>query len=748
MAYPSELIRKFPELFQFSQLVAGHYLVVVLDETGRIHARDRGKDHRYAAVVAAIEGRQAGEIFQLPKHRTLSEIFKLRHGAREVSFPARPELGVMASEGYSSALPLATLQVIPLNSSHWLGIIQFHHLFPNFPVNHRPLEVFCDLKGHVKGYSDDFEAHLGLSRDAILGRPVRDFLDGINLNTLPGPARLPGKGAGAEWILEARPLGTSVNRSWHAPAEGELQLLELPAPLHLRTSDYKAEISVTCHEGCPPGLLLPGDAKAPEYPDRRGYHFVVRRLSDEWAQLAIKRVGALLASSPISWSALNGRLTLTVMKIGKYLRFSLGGQPPLDFLDDDVLEPEGAAPLVLSLAPGSRVTLHDVKIHTLPRRIVGMDETAKPVRFKNRPGALYHVRRSTVFYLEPLLVFTLVNVSDYLGLLRRYGQLAEEKERMEKEAKNAYEGTGFLGQSPAVRRIMDSLPKVADVPMTLLIEGETGTGKEVLAHAIHRFSNRREKPFIKVDCTTLPPALMESELFGHEKGAFTGALSRRIGRFEQAQGGTLFLDEVSTLSRDIQAKLLDFMQTSEVVRVGGNERIRVDAKIIAASNRPLEAMVKEGAFREDLFYRINQLRLHLPPLRERREDISLLADHFIRLANAFCNKNVKAADPDALEILENRNWPGNARELRNVIFHAVVYAAGDTLTASDLLASQEPPEGKRGRRPYKKLTLSEVETALQRHKGNLAGAARYLGVPRTTLYRILGRTGRPRPLKQ
>jgi DNA-binding NtrC family response regulator len=303
--------------------------------------------------------------------------------------------------------------------------------------------------------------------------------------------------------------------------------------------------------------------------------------------------------------------------------------------------------------------------------------------------------------------------------------------------KEASEFPGFLGLSASVKRILDSLPKVAGVPMTVLLEGETGTGKEVLAETIHRISPRKNAPFVKVDCAALPLSLMESELFGHERGAFTGALQRRVGRLEQADGGVLFLDEIANLPLEVQAKLLDFLQNHEIVRLGGDRRLKLDVKVIAASNQPLERMVAEGAFRADLYYRINQIKIHLPPLRDRKGDLPILSEHFLRLANAFCNKKVRAFEAPAMEALERHAWPGNVRELKNVIFKAVALSRGESLGAGDLFGpgrEQGPVPGRR--KPYKKYTRARIEEAIRECGGNIARAARLLEVPRTTVYRI------------
>jgi DNA-binding NtrC family response regulator len=245
----------------------------------------------------------------------------------------------------------------------------------------------------------------------------------------------------------------------------------------------------------------------------------------------------------------------------------------------------------------------------------------------------------------------------------------------------------IIGQSESMVRIYDVIKKVAPTTTTILITGETGTGKELIAHAIHNNSPRREDPFIKINCAAIAENLLESELFGYEKGAFTGAANRKPGRFELAHKGTLFLDEVGDLPKDMQVKLLRVIQDQEFERVGGLRTIKVDVRLITATNRDLMQDVKEQRFREDLYYRLNVLPIHVPPLRERQRDIPLLVDYFIDKFNSKLGKSVTGVDQQVRDLLMNYRWPGNIRQLENVIERLVLLAQGPALTLSDL-----PPE--------------------------------------------------------
>ncbi|MCS6815777.1 MAG: sigma-54 dependent transcriptional regulator [Blastocatellia bacterium] len=292
----------------------------------------------------------------------------------------------------------------------------------------------------------------------------------------------------------------------------------------------------------------------------------------------------------------------------------------------------------------------------------------------------------------------------------------------------------IIGQSPAIRRVLEQIRLVAMSDTTVLIRGESGTGKELVARAIHANSPRRYMPIVIVNCGALAEGVIESELFGHEKGAFTGAHYRRKGKFELADGGTLFLDEIGDISLKTQVDLLRVLEEKKIFRVGGNTPISVDFRLIAATNKDLEALVAEGKFREDLYYRINVFSITIPPLRERREDIPLLAEHFLKKFARSMNKPVHGISTAAMALLQQYDWPGNVRELQNAIERAVLVCRGREIQPEDLpLYVNEARESAVGK------TLAEVERQhiariLQETGWNISQAARLLGIDRVTLY--------------
>ncbi len=332
--------------------------------------------------------------------------------------------------------------------------------------------------------------------------------------------------------------------------------------------------------------------------------------------------------------------------------------------------------------------------------------------------------------------------------------MEDENRQLRQQLTDKYGFANLIGQSSSMQHVFEMIRQVAPAQTTVLIQGASGTGKEMVAHAIHQMSARAKGPFIAVHCAALSETLLESELFGHEKGAFTGAGERRRGRFEMADGGTLFLDEVSEVSPAVQVKLLRVLEEREFERVGGQATVEVDIRLIVATNRNLKEQVAKGSFREDLFFRLDVVTIELPPLRERQGDIALLCRHFIQEFNKRNKKNITAIDPAALEILEAYSWPGNVRELRNVMEKMVVLSHGSQLSVGDIpapirnasLETKDPRAALETNNPHAALeqpmTLDEAEKimilkTLKTFDGNRSQAARQLGISRRTLQRKL-----------
>ncbi len=320
-------------------------------------------------------------------------------------------------------------------------------------------------------------------------------------------------------------------------------------------------------------------------------------------------------------------------------------------------------------------------------------------------------------------------------------KLQQENVALREEIDRASMFEEIVGTSPALQTVLSRISKVAPTDSTVLITGETGTGKELVARAIHRRSNRASRAFVSVNCAAIPRDLIASELFGHEKGAFTGAMQRRLGRFELAEGGTIFLDEVGELLPDTQVALLRVLQEREFERVGGRQSIRVDVRVVAATNRDLKAAVANGTFREDLYYRLNVFPLEMPPLRARRADIPLLVEYFIDRYGRKAGKNIRSVDKKTLQLLQSYPWPGNIRELQNIIERSVIVCETEIFTVDESWLSKQSHDERSGGKLYlsQKLAAKEkevIEEALRESQGRVfgpSGAAAKLGIARSTL---------------
>ncbi|MFP4408213.1 MAG: sigma-54 interaction domain-containing protein, partial [Spirochaetaceae bacterium] len=317
---------------------------------------------------------------------------------------------------------------------------------------------------------------------------------------------------------------------------------------------------------------------------------------------------------------------------------------------------------------------------------------------------------------------------------------------MQEELEQQRRFQNIIGKSSEMQRIFELVKQVAPTKASVLITGESGVGKELIADAIHNASNRKEKPFIRVHCAALSESLLESELFGHEKGSFTGAVARKRGRFELAHTGSIFLDEIGEIEQSVQVKILRVLQEKKFERVGGEETLEVDVRIISATNRDLKQAIEEGRFREDLFYRLNVVNIHIPPLRERKEDIPLLTSAFIKEFAQENDKPVEGIDPKARAALYNYPWPGNIRELRNSIESAVVMCKGNIIAPEDLPPSITRESDDDYIRISVGSTLAEAEreiirSTLAAQNGNKSRTAEILGIGRKTLHRKVDEYG-------
>jgi len=343
---------------------------------------------------------------------------------------------------------------------------------------------------------------------------------------------------------------------------------------------------------------------------------------------------------------------------------------------------------------------------------------------------------------------------DHLDLLLkravRSSEMESENVSLREQLDNKYGMESLVGNSPVMHQLFETIRQAAPTQATVLVQGESGTGKELVAHAVHRLSSRSKCPFVAVHCAALSPTLLESELFGHEKGAFTGAVARRQGRFELADGGTLFLDEISEIDKSVQVKLLRVLEERKFERVGGSETVEVDIRLIVATNRRLKDLVDAGKFREDLFFRLDVVNINLPPLRDRMDDVPLLCTHFLREFNEKNDKRIEGLTPDAMNMLLAYPWPGNVRELRNTVEKMVVLSHSNRLSARDIPPNIREAVKGAGGLPGRDMpahaispeSMADAEKkmilqALKKSGDNITKAAQMLGISRRTIHRKL-----------
>ncbi len=367
--------------------------------------------------------------------------------------------------------------------------------------------------------------------------------------------------------------------------------------------------------------------------------------------------------------------------------------------------------------------------------------------------AVETLKKGAYDYLTKPLDFNKLRVT--MEKAMEHIRLTEENRLLKENLGMRFDKQNIIGQSHAMKNLLETVEQVAPSEATVLIHGESGTGKELIAGAIHHNSRRKDGPFIKINCAAITETLLESELFGHEKGAFTGADKRKEGRFVQAHNGSLLLDEVSEMSLTMQVKLLRVLQEREITRVGGDDVINVDVRVIAATNKNLMDLIQEGRFREDLYYRLNVVTLELPPLRNRREDIPLLVQHFLCIFSEKNNRTIKGFTPSAMDRLVKYDWPGNVRELMNAMERVVVLAKSEYIDDKDLPIIQEFPETSgendasevhiavptNGHQPLDEVEKNVILKTLDAAGGNKSETARRLGITRKTLHKKLKKYG-------
>jgi len=396
----------------------------------------------------------------------------------------------------------------------------------------------------------------------------------------------------------------------------------------------------------------------------------------------------------------------------------------------EIIQKEKPAVLITDLVmPG----MDGIELMKKARELAPGIEVIIITAYGSIPTAINAIREGAYDYIEK--PFCPERAELLIDKLMEHQWLLEENIALQQKLEERYRFENIIAKSPRMQQVIEVIKVVAKSSATVLITGETGTGKELVARAIHSQSHRRDRPFVAVSCAALPESLLESELFGHEKGSFTGAYAQKKGKFEVANRGTLFLDEIGEMSANVQVHLLRVLEEKEFSRVGGNEPIKVDVRVISATNRDMKEAIAKGQFREDLYYRLNVVNIELPPLRERTEDIPLLAEHFLKGFALENRKEITGFSPQATDFLLRHEWPGNVRELENAIERAVILAQNSVIDVADLSQQNLVPAGSNAsEKDLKQVEKGHIQNVLAETGRNYTEAARILGISRMTLY--------------
>jgi DNA-binding NtrC family response regulator len=748
-----------------------NHLRVLLDEKGKVLHIAEWRNAPYASMAEEIlSAVNIHRYFDLSPYRRLGDIpgvipytGRIKRDFDKNIMPSffnhRPFSLNEDPESFYTALPTAELRIscrFPDNT--FLGLVLAMHSVPRLYLTRPSGIIYVDARDRLVGFNHAFynffkEKHA--KPHTLLNKPVSGFFsptprqiqeDQVNRNAIPLKEtqkslldidfRKLKRIKGVQCAHPAACRLTAQGLVCHNSAGLETLLLTVVSSIKA-SADFMLTVEGRIEEGQPPLFVLGGRHKENEFPDVDGYLIGPHFHRDH---LILKRKGIVYAAGAAFCK--NGNVEYTLAKVNNTLHFLENGVTKLCYYDANFLHhPESR--LYIGFRLKSRFTLDRLFLGTTAGPVPTTPPYIPIIRL-NTPAQHYFILNdlksaslSTNF--PDVSAFILENITD---VQKKMITLNQENLRL--LAETGQSGETFIGKSPNILFIKKQTATVAASDATVLIQGETGTGKEVLAKFIHSQSPCREGPFVKVDCSTIPATLMESELFGHEKGAFTGAVDRKIGYLEQADNGTLFLDEVGNLSMETQAKLLHFLQDHVITRVGGESPVNLNLRVVAATNTPLKTLVERKLFRSDLYYRLEVVTVTLPPLRDRMEDMPDLCRHFIGIFNAVHGKRIKDLASQAYGKIYRYHWPGNIRELRNAVERAVIFCEAKMIGPELVNMGQpdsKPVESNVRQYRFLKKDIKTIKQLFKKHRGNAKRAARELGVSRGTLYNAVRKSG-------
>jgi len=743
----------------------GRYLFILLDARGGILKVFQNNQGAYDLAIQYFkEQKNIFDCFLIPGQGNLSQAVS---GKTLEGYPIKSNIHEALGNGtfFFTNIPLWNLQIVPARPGLYLGIIKpveimsfgFHSKSNGtfFVDGNDIIKVadnnFCNLfsKSHPKP-----ENILDLNLEEFLEPTLKQRQEAYFQSLPPANPRFPHvlfemAGLREEKLRHYPHSGLSLSRErWRwANAADTNDFIQFLEPFDTGANDFHLEVSFKQIKGNTPLLMVGRQYEAPgETPDNNGY---LAGPSPDGVFM-LKRWGTLVAETKAKTSSPS---SFALVKKGRSLTFFVNGSPEIRFFDQE-FSCNIDALFALGLRPGGETEIEDLFLRYGPSiEPAPYTATETVVKSKTVPPRYFSLTRiNPLTYQKPVQGYILNDVTalnEKVNLFQESYELEKKKREtlsnVLKEYQSVHSGFPdklFVGSGAQIQSIKEKAKIAATSSASVLIMGPTGTGKEMLAHYIHQNSRRNDKAFVKVDCSTLPRDLVESELFGFEKGAFTGAQAMKIGRIEQANEGTLFLDEISNLDLTMQSKLLSVLQDMVITRVGGTRPIKLDIRLLCASNVPLRDLIEKGLFREDLFHRLNTITLELPALAKRTEDIPELCKAFLETFNLINEKSIQGLTPGAFAKLSGYSWPGNIRELKNVIQNAVIFCDKNQIDETMIKLPSHPGEAPRSSVPAKKEILRTLLIKKVREcKGNIMQAARSLGVSRQTCYFYLAKYG-------
>jgi DNA-binding NtrC family response regulator len=740
------VIRKYPLL---SLLSNRKNLIVFMDKSGTVRYCYKQSEAKKITLANNIVGKKINTFFRLPSSFTM-EACKTGidtwpgPSASLRSFLSTPlcDRCVLPAFVYT-ALPQCAMYLFRAYDGIFLGVIYYHEFEPSLSLSSSEIMVLKDPQNRIVAYNQSL---LNLLRPAD---PLSFLGTWLNRLVYFSIKDRPSQSSPADMVpvkTDARAFMPFGNGSFAAGPKGVLHIenrsdeanfyVHLNLPLKHDLHDYRFRFTVKKKHGTLPGLMIRALQNDP--PDSYGYLFGpdLRK-----SRFIFKKMGVIIKSVPVPDLERLSGYAVDIVKTGNRIRVRLDGRLCVSYEEFFDFPAAAGGDLTLFLRKESASEISGLSLSLCEPR----EKRAQFVagEFKEAPQNKYRVYQEPCYFHNRQ--YTLCRFENITGYENEISRLRLERDRIESTLRKRRHLDRFVGNSGVAQGLKETLATLSQSASTLLLVGGTGTGKEILAGLFHQLSPRAGKPFVKLDCSTLPPTLIESELFGYEKGAFTGAHAAHAGKFEQANGGTLFLDEISNLTLETQAKLLGVIEDLRITRLGGVKPMQLALNIVAASNKNLGELMRQKLFRDDLYFRLNRFKLDIPPLRGRQEDLPLLCQEFIHQANREYGKSVRSISEEGHRKLYDHAWPGNVRELKNVIFKAVLFSRGPVIHPASLDLSQSA-----GRRPGPatgtkkgRVTEAMLVEAMKETGGNVMAAAERLGVTRATVYNRLraGKTG-------